>query len=93
MSDLSPPIPFLDPESDSKDGGGGDDNNLSLPFSFFLSVRTTPAANGPTDCDRDRRRGFMGTVTGPLVAGGRKEGRREGRKERHSTYVCTFPMK
>ena len=35
-------LPFLDPESDSKDG---DDNNLSLPFSFFLSVRTTPAAD------------------------------------------------
>ena len=48
MSDLSPPIPFLDPESDSKDG---DDNNLSLPFSFFLSVRTTPAAGGQTDCE------------------------------------------
>ena len=75
VSDLSPPIPFLDPESDSKDGGDGDDNNLSLPFSFFLSVRTTPATGGQTDCEAtDRRRGFMGTVTGPLVAGGRKEG-------------------
>ena len=39
-------LPFLDPEPDSKDGG--DDNNLSLPFSFFLSVRTTPAA-APAD--------------------------------------------
>ena len=47
VSDLSPAhsflhrsspffsFPFLDPESDSKDG---DDNNLSLPFSFLLSV-------------------------------------------------------
>ena len=59
-------FPFLDTESDSKDGDGGD-NNLSLPFSFFL-YHTCDCTTATA-----KRQGFMGTVTGPLV-GERKEG-------------------